>query len=121
MQTILHAWNPYASIYQTVAERLQGRAIELRFHLVNDRCTNLQHYNVPIVDEVGALMVRGDVDEANARDIVMRSINGYFQHISPLHNAYAPLHYVLLFPNGCNGWHDDIPLNGFQWGGSGFI
>jgi hypothetical protein len=33
----------------------------------------------------------------------------------------VPLHYVLLFPNGRNGWHDGIPLNGFQWDGSGFI
>ncbi len=61
------------------------------------------------------------MDEADARDIVMRSTNGYFQCISPLHSAYAPLHYVLLFPDGRNGWHDDIPLNGFQWDGFGFI
>jgi hypothetical protein len=31
------------------------------------------------------------------------------------------LHYVLLFPDGRNGLHDDIPLNGFQWDGSRFI
>ncbi len=61
------------------------------------------------------------MDEANARDIVMRSSNGYFQRVLPLHSAYAPLHYVLLFPDGRNGWHDDIPLNGFQWDGSRFI
>jgi hypothetical protein len=60
-------------------------AIELSLRLVNDRRTNLR----------------------------VRSINGYFQRVSPLHNAYAPLHYVLLFLGGRNGWHDDIPLNGF--------
>ncbi len=32
-----------------------------------------------------------------------------------------PLQYVLLFPNGRNGWHDGIPFNGFQWDGFGFI
>lgn len=26
------------------------------------------------------------------------------------HPAYAPLHYVLLFPYGDHGWHKDIPL-----------
>jgi len=62
-------------------------------------------------------MVGGDVDEIDARDIVMRSTNGYFQRVSPLHSAYAPLHYVLLFLDGRNEWHDDIPLNGFQWDG----
>jgi hypothetical protein len=88
---------------------------------VNDRCTSLQRYNAPTVNEVGTLMVGGDVDEADARDIVVCSTNGYFQCISPLHSAYAPLHYILLFPNGRNGWYDGIPLNGFQWDGSQFI
>jgi len=121
LQTMLHACNPYAIIYQTAAKRLQGGAIELSLRLVNNRRTNLRRYNAPTVDEVGALMVGGDVDEVDARDIVVRSTNGYFQHISPLHSAYAPLHYVLLFPDGRNGWHDDIPLNGFQWDASVFI
>ncbi len=100
---MLHECNPYASIYQTAMERLQGRAVELSFRLLNDRRTDLRRYNAPTVDEVGALMVGGDVDEANARDIVIRSTNGYFQRVSPLHSAYVPLHYVLLFPDGCNG------------------
>jgi len=92
---MLHACNPYAIIYQTAAERLQGRAIELSLCLVNDRCTNLRCYNAPTVDEVGALMVGGDVDEVDACNIIVRSINGYFQRVSPLHSAYAPLHYVM--------------------------
>jgi len=111
----------YASIYQTVMERLQGGAVELSFRLLNDRRTDLRRYNAPTADEVGALMVGGDVDEVNTRDIVIHSTNGYLQHVSPLHSAYAPLHYILLFPDGRNGWHDCIPLNGFQWDGSGFI
>ncbi len=88
---------------------------------MNDRCPDLRRYNALIVDEVGALMVGGYVDEVDACDIDVCSINGYFQRVSLLHSAYAPLHYVLLFPDGRNGWHDDIPLNGFQWDGSGFI
>ncbi len=103
LQTMLHACNLYTSIYQTAAERLQGGALELSLRLVNDRHTNLQHYNAPTVDKVKALMDGGDVDEANACDIVVHSTNGYFQRVSPLHSAYAPLHYVLLFPNGRNG------------------
>jgi hypothetical protein len=66
-------------------------------------------------------MVGDDVDEVAALDIVVCLTNGYFHRVSPLHSAYAPLHYVLLFPDGCNEWHDGIPLNGFQWDGSGFI
>ncbi len=118
---MLHACNPYASIYQTATERLQSGAVELSLRLVDNRCTDLWHYNAPTVDEVGALMVGGNVDEVDTHDIIIHSTNGYFQHVSPLHSAYTPLHYVLLFPDGCNGWHDGIPLNGFQWDGYGFI
>jgi hypothetical protein len=121
LQMMLHACNPHASIYRMVVEWLQGGAVELSLHLVNDHHTNLQRYNAPIINEVGELMVGGDVDEIDARNIVVRSTNGYFQRVFPLHSAYAPLHYVLLFPDGRNGWHDGIPLNGFQWDGSGFI
>jgi hypothetical protein len=121
LQMMLHACNPYTNIYQTTMERLQGEAVELSLRLVNDPRTDLRRYNASIADEVGALMVGGDVDEANARDIVVRLTNGYFQHVSPLHSAYVPLHYVLLFLDGRNGWHDNISLNGFQWDGSGFI
>ncbi len=118
---MLHACNPYASIYQMATEWLQDGAIELSIRLMNDHRTDLRRYNAPIANEVGALMVGGDVDEAYARDIVIRSTNGYFQRVSPLHSAYAPLHYVLLFPDGGNRWHDSIPLNAFQWDGFGFI
>ncbi len=118
---MLHECNPYARIYQTAMGPLQGGVVELSLRLLNDRRTDLWHYNAPTTDEVGALMVGGNVDEANARDIDICLTNGYFQCVSPLHSAYAPLHYVLLFPNGRNGWHDGIPLNGFQWDGSGFI
>jgi hypothetical protein len=121
LQTMLHACNPYTNIYQTAAERLQGEALELSIRLVNDRCINLQRYNAPTVDKVSALMVGDDVDEVDARDIVVRSTDGYFQHVSPLHSAYAPFHYVLHFPDGRNRWHDGIPLNGFKWDGSVFI
>jgi hypothetical protein len=113
LQTMLHACNPYTSIYQMDAERLQGGAIELSLRLVNDHRTDLRRYNAPIANEVGALMVGGDVDEVDARDIVIRSTNGYFQRVSPLHSTYTPLQYVLLFPDGRNEWHDNIPLNGF--------
>jgi hypothetical protein len=89
LQTMLHACNPYAIIYQTATERFQGGAIELSFRLVNDRRTNLRCYNAPTVDEVGALMVGGDVDEVDACNIIVCSTNGYFQRISPLHSAYV--------------------------------
>jgi hypothetical protein len=78
LQTMLHACNPYANIYQTTVERLQGGAIELNLRLVNEHHTDLQCYNAPTIDEVGSLMVGGNVDEADTCDIIVCSTNGYF-------------------------------------------
>jgi hypothetical protein len=75
---MLHVCNPYANIYQMAVERLQGGVVELSFRLMNDRRTDLKRYNAPTVDKVSALMVGGNVDEVDARDIVVRSTNGYF-------------------------------------------
>ncbi len=78
LQTMLHACNPYASSYQMAVKRFQGGGIELSLRLVNNCRTDLRRYNAPTVNKVDALMVGGDVDEADARDIVIRSTNGYF-------------------------------------------
>jgi hypothetical protein len=40
---MLHACNPYANIYQTAMERLQGGAVELSLCVVNDSHTDFQH------------------------------------------------------------------------------
>jgi hypothetical protein len=82
---MLHACNPYANIYQTTTERLQDGAIELNLRLVNDHHIDLRRYHAPTANEVGTLMVGGDVDEVDAWDIVVRLTNGYFQRVSPLH------------------------------------
>ena len=43
-------------------------------------------------------------------DILLRMRDGGLQRISEIHPSYDPLHYVLLFPNGDDGWHVDVPL-----------
>ncbi len=70
LQMMMHAYNPYASIYQTAIERLQGGAIELSLHLLNNRRIDFRRYHAPTVDKVGALMVGGDVDEADVHEII---------------------------------------------------
>jgi hypothetical protein len=61
---------------------------------VNDRRSDLQGYHAPTIDEVGALMVGGDVDEVDVCDIVVHSTNGYFQRVSRctvhMHHALHP-------------------------------
>jgi hypothetical protein len=95
---------------------LQGKHIRAIFSQGNEGL----HCECDIQSNVAPEFHSSRYAPTNARDIVIRSINGYFQRVSPLHSAYAPLHYVLLFSDGRNGWHDSIP-DGFQWDGFGFI
>ena len=52
-----------------------------------------------------------DVNPSN-RDILLRLRDGGLQKITELHPSYDPLHYVLLFLKGDDGWYIDISLIG---------
>ena len=70
-----------------------------------------RRYNLPTVEEVAAI-VPGDGSQ-NVRvghDIILCLQGGGLRRISNLHPSYLPLHYVLFFPYGEEGWHLEIPL-----------
>ena len=67
---------------------------------------------MPTADDEIAAIIPGDgsEDHSDHRDIVLRlHAGGALKRISHLHPSYACLHYVLLFPNGEDGWHINIP------------
>ena len=57
-------------------------------------------------------IIPGDGTEAinEHHEIVLCSQGGGLQRISHLHHSYLALHHVLLFPQGEEGWHLNIPL-----------
>src|SRR6267143_100262 len=63
------------------------------------------------VDEVAAIVPgTGEDDIDYDRDIILHYKHGGLCNISHLHPLYTPLHYVLLFPNGDQGWHRNIDI-----------
>jgi hypothetical protein len=77
---------------------------DLAIQIVADPSTDLRRYNVPTVNEI-AVIIPGDPTYAvNPRDIILHKRDGPLQFIHDHHSAYAPLHYVLLFPFGTPGW-----------------
>src|SRR3990170_6124490 len=52
----------------------------------------------------------GQESEHQNRDIILHSYEGEIQRISEIHPSYTPLHYVLMFPKGEDGWHPYIPI-----------
>ena len=74
---------------------------------------NLHKYGAPTSSDVAVLMIGDGCDiEPSNRDILLSQREGGIKKISELHPSYDPLHYVLLFPRGDDGWHADIPLLG---------
>ncbi|KAL8099136.1 hypothetical protein AgCh_031714 [Apium graveolens] len=61
------------------------------------------------LNEVGAIMVGYLEDTCGERDIIIESKSDGIERISDIHPKLMALQYPLLFPNGEDGYHDDIP------------
>ncbi|CDF39890.1 ATP dependant DNA helicase [Chondrus crispus] len=83
-----------------------------------DRRPSYEHvrqYNGPEASEVAALIPGNENGEIGRRDIVVcrrgtvnSNGNEVLDPISVSHRAYDPLSYVLLFPNGRDGWYPEL-------------
>ena len=63
------------------------------------------------MDEIAAIVPGdGSQDVKVDHDIVLHLQGGGLCHISNFHSSYLPLHYVLFFSHGEEGWNLDIPL-----------
>ena len=69
-------------------------------------------YYVPTVPEIAAAIPQQSVNYPthHARQIILYKTKGALQTIKTYNAAFEPLHFVLLFPRGEEGWHPHIPL-----------
>ena len=69
-------------------------------------------YCAPTAPEIAAAIPQqsGNVSSHHARQIVLYQRGGALQNIQSNNAAFEPLHFVLLFPRGEEGWHPHIPL-----------
>ena len=115
LHQLLTKHHPYAPLYQQAYEVMRAKPPEqhtdVYMHLHFQQGDDGRRYNLPTVDEISAI-VPGDGSKSVRVDIdiILCLQGGGLHHISNLHPPYLPLHYVLLFPNGQEGWHLDIPL-----------
>lgn len=112
LQNTLSTCHQYAPIYKHAFEVLsdygdvEDVSVRLRVMPGQDR----RRYNLPTAEEV-AFILPGNNTEADSRDIILRKrmpTDIALYRISDGHPAYAPLHYVLLFPHGDHGWHQEL-------------
>ncbi|XP_057417333.1 uncharacterized protein LOC130711645 [Lotus japonicus] len=85
-----------------------NQLLRISLRLFRARPKDPRVYNLPSVDEVAGLIV-GDFDSTDCgRDIVVSSMDGTLRRIHETHTSFLPLQYPLLFPNGEDGYKEDI-------------
>ena len=109
---MLYDINPYVNILHQAENLLKHNpSLDLKLIITNNRINDPRRYNTPSASEIAAIMIGdGQEIEHQNRDIVLQSHKGNIQRISEIHCAYTPLHYVLMFPRGEDGWHPNIPM-----------
>ena len=108
LQSTLHSVNSYVKSFKTAIEvGVEQSDVKLVLHADKKppQGNHAQTYNLPTSSEVAALLPG---DATGNLDIILRCREGDGQalrRISTCHRSYDPLHYVLLFPTGCDEWH----------------
>ncbi|CAB4483680.1 unnamed protein product [Rhizophagus irregularis] len=112
LQQMLHDINPYVNQFRQAGNLLKHNpSLDLKLVITNNRTKDPRRYNTPNASEVAAIMIgNGQEIEHQNRDIVLQPHEGNIKRISELHCVYTPLHYVLMFPRGEDGWHPKIPI-----------
>ncbi|EGO05023.1 hypothetical protein SERLA73DRAFT_68670 [Serpula lacrymans var. lacrymans S7.3] len=116
IQNTLKQFNPfiplYKQAYQIIMEKPEAERAKITAHIALDQTLDQHCYNLSTADEVAAVIPGdGEQDVDEHRDIVLRlkfDHGGGLKHISHLRPLYSPLHYILLFPFGEQGWHRTI-------------
>jgi hypothetical protein len=105
LQDMLLLTNWYKQIFLHAFEILENTpSRDLRIRILANPSTDLQCYNIPSVNEIAVILPGIQSHAQDACDIILHHCRGDLQFIHDHHHAYAPLHYVLLFPHGTPGW-----------------
>ena len=125
LQQVMIDCNPYTHIYRHSYEILRMyNAPDYTVKLCVAPGHDPRRYNLPSADEVGVILPEGHDFQGDFRDIILYLRPRYYsdgsddrQHlqldrINEGHTAYAPLHYVMLFPYGEAGWHYELRVAG---------
>ncbi|XP_075475687.1 uncharacterized protein LOC142509527 [Primulina tabacum] len=100
--------NPYAELLNRINDFPSIEHVTLQICKnaeVDQRC-----YNNPTADQVAAIWVEGNNPNIPYdRDILLHGTDGHKHIVKHYFGCYDPLKYPFLFPNGENGWHQNIP------------
>ena len=114
-QGAIHECNPYVQQFKSAIEYVtqNDTANELRIVLTaqtRHRGLHRGTVNLPSLDGVVAVIVPGTppTEQFGKLAVTLHLRGGCLQTISAIHPAYDPLSYVLLLPQGSQGYHTEL-------------
>jgi hypothetical protein len=81
--TMMYNINPYVEVFKMARDMMATKGVptDLKLRLIAFRTKDARRYNVPMADEVVALMVRDGFEVVNRHDVVVVQQAGLFQRI----------------------------------------
>ena len=106
---MLDQTNKLVRLFQIVKTRFRYSEISsFKLRLMGRQYSDSKKYDLPTLDDIGALIVRDIREYESGRDIVIENRTKALQRISKLHPSYMSLQYPLLFPYGEDGFRVDL-------------
>ena len=119
LHNILEQCNPHVEAFKLMAtvaneeaQRAQAENRELRpvrMVIEQNSAEEQRRYNAATANEVAVVYVGDDENIPGERLFVLYENNRRLQVINHLNKLCDPLTYPLVFPNGEDGWHPNIP------------
>ena len=110
LQEVLHTSNSYYLTYKAIAKidpkKIANKKIVLNNEKPQDSKDHKRQWNLPQACEVAFIDM--SADSTRPVDIIIQLHGGGPQRISERNRSFQPLHYVLLFPFGDDGWHFNL-------------
>ena len=105
--------NPYVRDFIQIADFDESEVASLKFVINPAARPRTEHRRVHNhnLREVAVLYN----ENPQPSDIIVHRKSGGLSIVSDTHRAFDPLHFVLLFPFGTDGWHLNIPQRLFFW------
>lgn len=108
IQRILKENNTLIKEFKTAIENMPDQSCKVVIH--PDRVPRGQHerrYNAPTTNDVAAIVAGNE--HTTCRDIVLRTRNNTLSRVADTNRFYDALQYPIIFWNGQEGYHFEIP------------
>jgi hypothetical protein len=109
LQQLITRHNPYTARFLTLYQQHGSQAIGTLGIRIRSGRELGRRYDAQTYPEISAMVTEQTVDGAfSAYDIVVHDHSRTIRTISSLNTSYIPLHYVLMYPFGEDGWSPDM-------------